>query len=107
MSSITGDDPLAVFCLKCLKDLIAVKEHPKEIKYIMESILRCLRSDTSKTVSPVQRKLAVNVSKTYIKNVMLVEIEDKNKLQYFLDSLFAIFGMSDFDYIEVSFELTL
>uniref|UniRef100_A0AAR5P0Z3 Condensin complex subunit 1 C-terminal domain-containing protein n=1 Tax=Dendroctonus ponderosae TaxID=77166 RepID=A0AAR5P0Z3_DENPD len=94
------DDPLAMVCLNCLKNLIVAKEHPREVKYIMESMLRCMRTDISKTISPGQRKIAICLSKKFIKNVMFVEIEDKNKMQYFLDALFALIGVSDFEYFE-------
>lgn len=101
-SSLSGDDPLALVCLNCLKNLIVTKEHPREVKYIMESMLRCMRTGVSKTISPGQRKIAICLSKKFIQNVMFVEIEDKNKMQYFLDALFALIGASDFAYFEVS-----
>ncbi|XP_066158435.1 uncharacterized protein [Euwallacea fornicatus] len=94
-----SDDPLMLFCQKSLKDLLIIKEHPKEVKYVMDSMLRCLRSDISKSISQEQRKLTTNLSKGFIRKV-LVEVEDQNKLQYFLDSLFSLFGKPDFDYFE-------
>ncbi|XP_050314430.1 uncharacterized protein LOC126748930 [Anthonomus grandis grandis] len=93
-------DALVKLCLNCLKEFINIKENPIELKYIMESPLRCLRRGTSSQLTTQQRKAAVLVARKFLTTVMLTQIEDTNKLQYFIDSLFEIFGMPDFDYIE-------
>ncbi|XP_076262614.1 uncharacterized protein LOC143197768 [Rhynchophorus ferrugineus] len=95
----TYEDNIATFSLKCLKNLIAIKEHPKEVKCIMISILRCFRSKPCEDISQSQRKLVVNMFKRFISERIYKEF-DMDKLQYLVDSLFLIWGMPDFDLVE-------
>ncbi|KAF7268531.1 hypothetical protein GWI33_018404 [Rhynchophorus ferrugineus] len=95
----TYEDNIATFSLKCLKNLIAIKEHPKEVKCIMISILRCFRSKPCEDISQSQRKLVVNMFKIFISERIYKEF-DMDKLQYLVDSLFLIWGMPDFDLVE-------
>ncbi|XP_030746284.1 uncharacterized protein LOC115875072 [Sitophilus oryzae] len=94
----SDDDKLAKYSLECIKNLLGIKEHPKEIKHIMGSILRCLRSKACENISVNQRTLSVNASKLFVEEVMFKEF-DPDKLQYFIDALFSIWGMPDFDLI--------
>ncbi|CAG9759314.1 unnamed protein product [Ceutorhynchus assimilis] len=99
------NDPITKFCLNGIKDLVSVKELPKQLSGIMESLLRCLcRDKNDDRIAQGRRILAVNTTKQFVEYYLLVEV-DPNKSQYFLDSLFSIFGNEDFDLVEECVEI--
>lgn len=98
---IAVDDPLGLCCLKCIKELIIVKEHPRELQYIMKSLLRCLVKDDCLQSNEEQRQRAAIITRNFIEKTLFVEIQDKLKHKYFVDSLFLVLGSPDFDLVQV------